>query len=44
MHTAKGVADKFLEDVREEIAVAMKSPKDDVCGKVCMIIDVISSN
>ncbi|KAG8221966.1 hypothetical protein J437_LFUL007807 [Ladona fulva] len=36
MHTAKGVADKFLQDVREEIAIVMKSPKDEVCGKMAI--------
>ncbi|XP_071440323.1 sphingosine-1-phosphate lyase [Hetaerina americana] len=36
MHTADGVADQFLSDVREEIKIIMKNPKADVAGKMAI--------
>jgi hypothetical protein len=34
MHTADGVADRFLSDVEEELAIIMKDPSKPVEGKV----------
>lgn len=34
MHTADGVADRFLSDVEEELAIIMKDPTRPVEGKV----------
>jgi hypothetical protein len=34
MHTAEGVADRFLSDVEEELAVILKDPSKPVEGKV----------
>jgi sphinganine-1-phosphate aldolase len=34
MHTADGVADRFLSDVEEELAIIIKDPSKPVEGKV----------
>lgn len=34
MHTADGVADCFLSDVEEELAIIMKNPSKPIEGKV----------
>ncbi|GLH10854.1 Sphingosine-1-phosphate lyase [Gryllus bimaculatus] len=36
MHTAEGVADRFLSDVKKFVDVIMKNPKKDVEGKFAM--------
>lgn len=40
MHTRPGVADKFLEDVRDSLADIMKNPSIEVEGKVGNVIFV----
>lgn len=34
LHTLEGVADRFLDDMRETVAEIMKNPKDDDAGSV----------
>ena len=34
LHTIEGVADRFLNDMRETVAEIMKNPKDDDAGSV----------
>lgn len=34
MHTQEGVANTFINDVKEELSVIMKNPEDPVEGKV----------
>jgi hypothetical protein len=34
MHTADGVADRFISDVEEELALIMKDPNKPIEGKV----------
>nr|CAD7596116.1 unnamed protein product [Timema genevievae] len=36
MHTMNGVADRFIADVEEEVAVIMKDPSKEVDGKLAM--------
>ena len=37
LHTLEGVADRFLDDMRETVAEIMKNPKDDDAGSVLLI-------
>lgn len=34
LHTQKGVADQFIRDVREQVAIIMKNPKEKTTGMV----------
>lgn len=36
MHTAPGVADRFITDVRSAVAEIMKDPKEPVSGKMAL--------
>nr|CAD7434007.1 unnamed protein product [Timema monikensis] len=36
MHTMNGVADRFIADVEEEVALIMKDPGKEVDGKLAM--------
>lgn len=38
MHTQEGVAETFINDVKEEIAVIMKDPESPVEGKVQLLV------
>lgn len=35
LHTQQGVADRFIRDVKEQVAIIMKNPKEKTTGKVC---------
>jgi sphinganine-1-phosphate aldolase len=41
LHTLPGVADRFINDVKEEVKKILKNPEDDLEGKVS-VIDVQS--
>ena len=41
MHTADGVADRFLSDVEEELAIIMKDPNKPVEGKVSAYLFIV---
>jgi hypothetical protein len=41
MHTADGVADRFLSDVEEELAIILKDPSKPVEGKVSGYLFVV---
>ena len=34
LHTKEGVAEKFVKDVREQVAIIMKNPKEKTTGMV----------
>lgn len=34
LHTQPGVADRFVRDVKEQVAIIMKNPKEKTTGKV----------
>lgn len=34
LHTQQGVADRFVRDVKEQVAIIMKNPKEKTTGKV----------
>ena len=34
LHTQKGVADQFIREVREQVAIIMKNPKEKTTGMV----------
>ena len=34
LHTKKGVAEKFVSDVQEQVAIIMKNPKEKTTGMV----------
>lgn len=34
LHTQPGVADRFISDVKEQVAVIMKNPKEKTTGRV----------
>jgi hypothetical protein len=41
MHTGDGVADRFLSDVKEELAIIMKDPSKPVEGKVSAYLCIV---
>lgn len=38
LHTQPGVAEQFIKDVKEEVAIIMKNPKEKTTGMVSLII------
>lgn len=40
LHTQPGVAEKFIKDVREEVAIIMKNPKEKTTGMVRLLYHV----
>lgn len=38
LHTQPGVAEQFIKDVREEVAIIMKNPKEKTTGMVSVNI------
>jgi len=44
MHTGDGVADRFLSDVKEELAIIMQDPSKPVEGKVSAYLFLVQTS